>query len=166
MWQLGLRNPYRFAFDRATGAMVIGDVGQEKVEEIDLVPPGVGGLNFGWSYQGGQRRRAARGARGLRGDASRSSTFPRATGFCSIIGGAVVRDPALPELAGRYVFGDYCLGKVWSASLDGGQATAGDAGLPTVPSLSSFGEDACGRVYVDVARRGPCTGSPTAASAC
>jgi glucose/arabinose dehydrogenase len=147
VWQMGLRNPYRFAFDRATGAMVIGDVGQDKVEEVDLVPPGVAGLNFGWSYQEGNLP----GPRTVPAGFAATQpvlTFPRSTGFCSIIGGAVVRDPALPELAGRYVFGDYCLGKVWSASLEGGQATAGDVGLPAVPSLSSFGEDACGRVYV------------------
>ncbi len=147
VWQMGLRNPYRFTFDRATGAMVIGDVGQDKVEEVDVAPPGVGGLNFGWSYQEGN----VPGPRAAPAGFAATQpvlTFPHSSGFCSLIGGAVVRDPALPELAGRYVFGDYCLGKVWSASLDGGQATAADVGLPAVPSLSSFGEDACGRVYV------------------
>ncbi len=147
VWDMGLRNPYRFAFDRATGAMVIGDVGQDRVEEVDVAPPGVGGLNFGWSYQEGN----APGPRAAPAGFVATQpvlTFPHSSGFCSIIGGAVVRDPTVPELDGRYVFGDYCLGKIWSASLEGGQATAADVGLPTVPSLSSFGEDACGRVYV------------------
>ncbi len=147
VWALGLRNPYRFAFDRATGAMVIGDVGQDRVEEVDVIGPGAAGVNFGWSFREGNvagPRPAAAGAVA----AEPALAFPRATGFCSIIGGAVVRDPALPDLAGRYVFGDYCLGRIWSASLEAGQASAADAGLPTIPSLSSFGEDACGRVYV------------------
>jgi glucose/arabinose dehydrogenase len=147
VWAYGLRNPYRFAFDRATGAIVIGDVGQEKVEEVDVIPPGVAGLNFGWSFREGN---VAGPRQAPAGFAATEPTlaFPRSTGFCSIIGGAVVRDPALPSLAGRYVFGDYCLGKIWSANLDQGQASAADVGLPAVPAISSFGEDACGRVYV------------------
>ena len=147
VWALGLRNPYRFAFDRATGAMVIGDVGQEKVEEIDVIPPGAAGMNFGWSAREGNVAGPRAAPAGF-APTEPILDFPRSTGFCSIIGGAVVRDPALPDLAGRYVFGDYCLGKIWSASLEGGQGTAADANLPAVPELSSFGEDACGRVYV------------------
>jgi glucose/arabinose dehydrogenase len=146
VWHLGLRNPFRFTFDRVTGAMVIGDVGQEKAEEIDLAPPGAKGLNFGWSFREGNLP----GPRAAPAGAAFTEpvlVFPRSTGFCSIIGGAVVRDPALPDLAGQYVFGDYCLGKLWHASPDGGQATAGELPLPVVPKLSSFGEDACGRVY-------------------
>ena len=147
VWELGLRNPYRFAFDRASGTMVIADVGQEKVEEVDVVPPGASGMNFGWSFREGN----VPGPRAAPAGFAATEpvlAFSHAAGWCSIIGGAVVRDPALPDLAGRYVFGDYCLGKIWSAYLDGGQATASDLGLPTVPELSSFGEDACGRVYV------------------
>jgi glucose/arabinose dehydrogenase len=147
VWAMGLRNPYRFSFDRATGAMVIGDVGQEKVEEIDVMPPGVGGLNFGWSYREGNVAGPRPAPAGFAATEP-VLAFPRATGFCSIIGGAVVRDPALPDLAGRYVFGDYCLGKIWSASPEAGQASAADLGLPPIPNLVSFGEDACGRVYV------------------
>jgi hypothetical protein len=147
VWALGLRNPYRFAFDRATGAMVIGDVGQDKVEEVDVIPPGVAGLNLGWSYREGNIAGPRPAPAGFT-STEPLLVFPRATGFCSIIGGAVVRDPALPDLAGRYVFGDYCLGKIWSASPGQGQASAADLGLPAVPSISSFGEDACGRVYV------------------
>jgi glucose/arabinose dehydrogenase len=147
VWALGLRNPYRFSFDRATGAIVIGDVGQEKVEEVDVIPPGAAGLNFGWSYREGTVAGPRQAPAGFT-STEPVLAFPRATGFCSIIGGAVVRDPALPDLAGRYVFGDYCLGKIWSANLDQGQASAADAGLPAVPAISSFGEDACGRVYV------------------
>jgi hypothetical protein len=147
VWALGLRNPYRFAFDRATGAIVIGDVGQEKVEEVDVIPPGVAGLNFGWSFREGNVAGPRQAPAGFVATEP-ALAFPRSTGFCSIIGGAVVRDPALPGLAGRYVFGDYCLGKIWSASLEQGQASAADLGLPGVPAISSFGEDACGRVYV------------------
>jgi len=147
VWALGLRNPYRFSFDRATGAIVIGDVGQERVEEIDVMPPAVGGLNFGWSFREGNLPGPRTAPAGWAATAP-VLAFPRSTGFCSIIGGAVVRDPALPDLAGRYVFGDFCLGRIWSASLEAGQASVADAGLPTVRNLVSFGEDACGRVYV------------------
>jgi glucose/arabinose dehydrogenase len=147
VWALGLRNPYRFAFDRASGAMVIADVGQEKVEEVDVIPSGAAGLNFGWSYREGNVPGPRQAPAGFTATEP-VLAFPRSTGFCSIIGGAVVRDPALPDLAGRYVFGDYCLGKIWSASLEAGQPSAADLGLPAVPNLSSFGEDACGRVYV------------------
>jgi glucose/arabinose dehydrogenase len=172
VWALGLRNPYRFAFDRATGTMVIGDVGQDRVEEVDVIPPGAAGMNFGWSYREGN----VAGPRAAPAGFSATEpvlAFPHSAGFCSIIGGAIVRDPALPDLAGRYVFGDYCLGKIWSASLEGGQATAADAGLPAVPDLSSFGEDACGRVYVTsldgpvyrLAQGGACLTSTPAARA-
>jgi glucose/arabinose dehydrogenase len=147
VWAFGLRNPYRFTFDPSTGAIVVADVGQDRVEEVDVIPPGAAGLNFGWSFREGNiagPRAAPPGVAAI----EPALVFPHSAGFCSIIGGEVVHDPALPELAGRYVFGDYCLGRIWAASLAGGQGTAGDIGLPPVPSLSSFGEDACGRVYV------------------
>jgi glucose/arabinose dehydrogenase len=147
VWALGLRNPYRFSFDPASGAIAVADVGQDRVEEVDVIPPGVAGLNFGWSYREGNVPGPRAAPPGFAATEP-VLVFPHSTGFCSIIGGAVVRDPAVPELAGRYVFGDYCLGRIWSASLQAGQASAADLGLPTIPQLSSFGEDACGRVYV------------------
>ncbi len=149
LWSLGLRNPFRFSFDRATGDLTIGDVGQGAVEEIDFAPaPGRGqGLNFGW--------KAWEGDAVFSGTPSRAGfTFPVIThrhsdGWCSITGGYVVRDPALPELAGQYVYGDLCKGEVWAARLSaGGASDVRSLGLPKITNMSSFGEDGCGRVYV------------------
>jgi hypothetical protein len=148
---IGLRNPFRFSFDRASGDLAIADVGQAAYEEVDFAPaPGIGaGVDYGWSryegdhtYPGGTLAFPAAGF-----------TFPviehsHADGWCSITGGYVVRDPALPELAGQYVYGDYCKNRLYAAQLGPGGATGDhDLGLPAVASLSSFGEDGCGRVY-------------------
>jgi glucose/arabinose dehydrogenase len=148
VWALGLRNPYRFSFDSATGMLVIADVGQDTVEEVDALAPGVAGANFGWSYREGNIAGPTPAPAGFT-DTEPVLVHPHSAGWCSIIGGYVVRDPALPDLDGRYVYGDYCLGKIYAASVSP-QGSSGDAdlGLPTVASLSSFGEDACGRIYV------------------
>src|SRR5438132_1389513 len=105
---IGLRNPWRFSFDRQTGDLAIADVGQDTVEEVDFAPaPGRGqGANYGWNRFEGNNVYTGTGDR-------TGVTFPVIThthsdGWCSITGGYVVRDPTLPELAGRYVYGDYC----------------------------------------------------------
>lgn len=159
VWAYGLRNPYRFSFDRVTGDLAIGDVGQNVVEEIDFVSR-EGGLgraaNFGWSRLEGRYRfrrnppftlRSAR-----RRDLPRRYVAPaiehlHSRGWCAIIGGYVVRDRALPELYGKYVYGDFCRGRINTTVLRAGRrATPRPLGV-TVPLLSSFGEDGCGRVY-------------------
>ena len=147
IYAYGLRNPWRFSFDRATGDLAIGDVGQGAVEEIDFARRGrANGVNYGWRPWEGRRRNFREPAPG--------AVFPvltkrHADGWCSITGGYVVRDPELPRLAGRYVYGDFCKGEVRAATLRAGGARNDRAlGLPTVPNLSSFGEDARGRVYV------------------
>jgi glucose/arabinose dehydrogenase len=143
---LGLRNPWRFSFDRQTGDLAIADVGQDTIEEVDFAAaPGRGqGANYGWNRFEGNNQFSGSGDRsGL--------TFPvlthtHADGWCSITGGYVVRDPSLPELAGRYVYGDYCKGDLYAANLAAGGGDDAPLGLH-VASLTSFGEDACGRVY-------------------
>jgi hypothetical protein len=125
---------------------VIADVGQDLVEEIDVVRRAqAAGANFGWRPWEGRRRNFSEPAPG--------AIFPaiaeqHADGFCSITGGYVVRDPALTALAGRYVYGDICKSRIWSARLRPGRRARGRA-LPgiRVSSLSSFGEDNRGRVY-------------------
>ncbi len=153
IYAYGLRNPWRFSFDRSTGDLAIGDVGQDAVEEIDFARRGrARGVNYGWRPWEGRRRNVREPAPG--------AVFPVLTkrhsdGWCSITGGYVVRDPALPALAGRYVYGDFCRGQIRAARLRAGRATGdGGIGVPRVPNLSSFGEDARGRVYV-VALDGP-----------
>ncbi len=103
MW--GLRNPWRFSFDRATGALWIGDVGQNEYEEIDYAPAGQKGINWGWS--------AREGFHPFRGTASGATRDPlletkHSDGTCAIVGGYVYRGKAIPALDGVYVFGDDC----------------------------------------------------------
>jgi hypothetical protein len=148
IWAYGLRNPWRFSFDRATGDLVIGDVGQNAYEEVDLATAASGrgaGANFGWNCREGKHAYPG-------GTCSSSGLVDPVleydhSGRCSISGGYVVRDPSLPALLGRYLYGDYCEGQVRSVAL--GPPASGDRaeGL-SVPQLSSFGEDACGHVYV------------------
>ncbi|HEY6888019.1 MAG TPA: PQQ-dependent sugar dehydrogenase [Solirubrobacter sp.] len=145
----GLRNPWRFSFDRANGQLLIGDVGQAAVEEVDA------GLaaNYGWPCFEGTTRHSATPASCDSGTAAPVLTKTHSgDGFCSIVGGYVVRDPGLPTLLGRYLYGDFCSPGLRSADL----ATPGsDAAVGlSVDSLSSFGEDACGRLLV-VSLAGP-----------
>jgi glucose/arabinose dehydrogenase len=143
IWAYGLRNPWRFSFDRGAGSLVIADVGQDSQEEVDFVARGRG-ANFGWSVFEGRRR--------FRGGSARRHARPvlvkgHGSGWCSIVGGYVVRDPALPALRGRYVYGDLCRSGIRSVRLTRGRAR-GDRGTGlNVSSLVSFGEDAAGRLY-------------------
>jgi hypothetical protein len=136
------------SFDRQTGDLLIGDVGQDDYEEVDYLPASApAGTNFGWNrYEGNHVYTSGASRAGL--------TFPviehshTTEGVCSITGGYVVRDPGLPDLAGRYVYGDFCSAPLRSAAI--GPSGASDdkpVGL-SVANLSSFGEDACGRIYV------------------
>ena len=146
IYDYGLRNPWRFSFDRENGDMAIADVGQDAVEEVDFRKQGAeAGINYGWRVFEGTQRFAPGSAPGAVGPVLEHS---HRAGWCSIIGGYVVRDPAVPSLKGRYVYGDNCKGDVYSARLAQGGAR-GDHSLGLhVPSISSFGEDSRGRVYV------------------
>jgi glucose/arabinose dehydrogenase len=146
IYAYGLRNPWRFSFDRKTGDLTIGDVGQNAWEEIDFVRRGAGrGANFGWRpFEGRSRYTAGESASGaVRPVIVRSHD----AGNCSITGGVIVRDRALAGLRGRYVFGDFCRGRIESARLSSGRARSVRRTSLKVDSLSSFGEDAQGRVY-------------------
>ncbi|MCW3004840.1 MAG: glucose/sorbosone dehydrogenase-like protein [Conexibacter sp.] len=154
IYAYGLRNPWRFSFDRVRGDLIIGDVGQDAVEEIDFVRKGMGrGADFGWRpFEGDKRLFDEPAPRAIKPVLIKS----HADGWCSITGGYVVRDSAVPGLLGRYVYGDFCKGQLRSARLSAGRA-AGDraiAGVKAVSGLASFGEDAMGRVYV-VSQSGP-----------
>jgi len=145
IYAYGLRNPWRFSFDRRTGDLTIGDVGQGEVEEIDFRRRGTGrGVNFGWRPFEGSRRNFDEPAPGA---VMPALEYSHGGGRCSVTGGYVVRDRALRGLVGRYVFGDYCTGELTSTRLRLPRA-AGTRGLGLqVPSLTSFGEDGRGRVY-------------------
>ena len=148
IYAYGLRNPWRFSFDRETRDLIIGDVGQNEVEEIDLVSLAKGaGANFGWRPFEGSRRNFE--DEDAPGHVPPVIDLGHDDGFCSVTGGYVVRDPRLPELQGRYVYGDYCDGRIRAARLSAGDASGDRAlGLPRIGPISSFGEDARGRVYV------------------
>ena len=148
IFAIGLRNPWRFSFDRQTGDLVIGDVGQGAVEEIDFAPaPGHGeGFNYGWDkYEGNITHPGGAPAGSDPGFTFPVITHTHSDGWISITGGYVVRDTNVLELMGRYVYGDFGKGDLWSATLPGASDDR-PTGLH-VASLSSFGEDACGRVY-------------------
>ena len=150
IYAYGLRNPYRFSFDRRRGSLTIGDVGQDEIEEIDFVPgrsggraPG-GGYNFGWdTFEG--RNRYERGT--APGHVPPVLQHTHGQGFCSITGGYVIRDRSLGRgWYGRYIYGDYCDGTLRLAHLRRPNASERRTGL-SVSSLVSFGEDSRGRVY-------------------
>jgi glucose/arabinose dehydrogenase len=147
----GLRNPYRFSFDRRTGNLALSDVGQSEVEEVSFVRRFRGrsapraGVNFGWSVFEGRRRFKSGTARNhLRPALQR---FHRRDGVCSITGGYVVRDRKLIGLRGRYIYGDLCVSRLRHARLRHPSARGDRASGLRVASLVSFGEDAFGRVY-------------------
>jgi hypothetical protein len=149
IYTYGLRNPFRFSFDRQTGDLIIADVGQSAREEVDFSPRGTAaGTNYGWHcWEGTIQTPGVSPACNPPND-----VFPvleknhSGDGYCAIIGGYVVRDASLGSLAGRYVYGDICATHIRSTTLP---TTGGDAdtGLD-VPGISSFGEDSCGHVYV------------------
>jgi hypothetical protein len=148
-----MRNPWRFSFDRRTGDLAIGEVGQDETEEVDFVRGGrAGGLNFGWrAYEG--RHLIDRSVHVAR-PVMPVLEYSHAGGNCSVTGGYVVRDPRIAALRGRYLYADYCAGKLLSARLRAGSARDRRSLGLAVPGLTSFGEDLSGRVYV-VSQQGP-----------
>ena len=158
-WAYGVRNPYRFSFDRRTGDLTVGDVGQDAFEEIDFVPNGRGGgraprggYNFGWNvFEGRSRYAQGRAPRHL----SPVITHSRGEGFCSVIGGYVIRDRSMrgSGLYGRYVYGDLCEPQLRVSRLRRGQASSRRIAAQ-VSQLVSFGEDGRGRVHA-VSLEGP-----------
>jgi glucose/arabinose dehydrogenase len=148
IWAYGLRNPWRFSFDRLTGDLYIADVGQNSWEEIDFSPAGSpGGADFGWNYR--------EGAHAFRGNPPADakliepvSEYSHADG-CSVTGGYVYRGQALPEFRGIYLFSDYCSGKIW------GLLRAADGSWSsnvlfdnTGYNVTSFGQDNQGEIYL------------------
>ncbi len=152
IWSYGLRNPWRYSFDRKTGDLIIGDVGQDQVEEIDFAPGRSSrGTNYGWRPWEGRRRNF--------NEPAPNAVFPVIThthdsGYCSITGGYVVRDPRLTGWTGHYLYGDFCHGQIQSAVLSAGRATDQRSTGLDVNNLSSFGEDNRGRLYA-VSLSGP-----------
>jgi glucose/arabinose dehydrogenase len=156
VYAYGVRNPYRFSFDRRRGSLVIGDVGQDEVEEIDYIPgragkPPGGGYNFGWDVFEGRSRYESGSAPGAVRPVLQHT---HDEGFCSITGGYVLRDRSLGRgWTGRYVYGDFCDGTIRLAHLRRPNAPTHPTRL-RVDNLASFGEDGRGRVYA-ISLNGP-----------
>lgn len=149
VWAKGLRNPWRFSFDRATGDLWIGDVGQDAREEIDMEPRGsAGGRNYGWKLMEGTICGGG-GASGCSAPApppcgSPAYTapvfeYPHAGGDCSVTGGYLYRGSEMPGFAGLYFYGDFCTGRL---------RVSGRELVARAPNLSTFGEDVAGELYL------------------
>lgn len=147
VWAMGLRNPWRFSFDRETGDLYIGDVGQNQYEEVNFQPANSsGGENYGWNIMEGLHPYSDETAPD--GLVDPFFEYSHADGHCSVTGGTVYRGEALLDLQGVYLFGDYCSGIVWASQRD----TSGDwqthKFLETGNRISSFGEDEAGELYL------------------
>jgi glucose/arabinose dehydrogenase len=146
VWAVGLRNPWRYSFDRLTGDLWIADVGQNQIEEVNFTPAGdPGGLNYGWPIMEGEAcfQSTACDTTGLVWPAF---TY-RHEGHCSVTGGYVYRGQDYPALVGAYVFGDYCSGAIWATVPDGAGGWETQLLLRSGVTLSSFGEDEAGELY-------------------
>jgi glucose/arabinose dehydrogenase len=146
IWAIGLRNPWRYSFDRATGDLFIADVGQNAWEEVNIQRAGSrGGENYGWPAMEGMHcyQRGCDPARYVMPIAEYGRD-----GGCSVTGGHVYRGYEYPQLAGLYFFGDYCSGRMWALS----EPSAGQWQMTELPrasiQISSFGEDEAGELYV------------------
>ena len=143
VWAYGLRNPWRISFDRSTGDLWIGDVGQSQWEEIDYIPAGSqGGANFGWSIM-----EAGHGYDGLAQPDMLlpAAEYSHAEGGCSVTGGYVYRG-AMTEWNGIYLYGDYCSGKIWGLILSNGQWQS-QVMFETGGTITTFGQDESGEIY-------------------
>jgi glucose/arabinose dehydrogenase len=147
IWAWGLRNPWRFAFDPVDRLLYIADVGQNRWEEVDVVPAGRAGINYGWNLMEGDHCFKNPGC-------TRAGLAPPAFEYdhrqgCSITGGSVYRGRRVPALVGHYVFADFCSGWIRSFRYSGGQTSElREWRLPESIPVSSFGTDAEGELYV------------------
>jgi glucose/arabinose dehydrogenase len=157
IWHFGLRNPWRFSFDRQTGELYIGDVGQGSLEEVSYAAAGAGGLNYGWRCMEGNN------CTGLSGCTCNTPAltnpiqqYSHSGGHCAVTGGYVYRGANACGLQGTYFYADYCSSAIWSFRYVNGQVTQHTtrtvelepAGAPTIDFVSGFGEDGAGELYV------------------
>ena len=146
-WAIGLRNPWRYAFDAPTGLLYIADVGQDQREEINIVPATSAGRNYGWNVTEGTRCYAASSC-STTGFTLPAVEYDHGEG-CSITGGYVYRGTALPELQGRYFYSDFCEGFLRSLRYDGGVVVERVQWIPPgVGNIQSFGQDGAGNLYL------------------
>ncbi|WP_337043649.1 PQQ-dependent sugar dehydrogenase [Emticicia sp. 17c] len=145
IYAYGLRNPWRFSFDKTTNNLWVGDVGQNKVEEIDIVTKGG---NYGW------RIKEANDCYDANANCNQANlvapvwSYQQGNDGRSVTGGVVYRGSKLTGLAGKYIFGDYVSGKIWALNYDGSKATNSNAKISNVSAISAFGEDANHELYI------------------
>jgi glucose/arabinose dehydrogenase len=155
IWAYGIRNPWRCSFDSETGDLWIGDVGQNAYEEISFQPASsTGGENYGWRCYEGNNAYSTGGC-----DPQSSMTFPvweySHSSGCSVTGGVIYRGAAIPSLHGTYFFADYCYSTIWSFRYDGSSVYEYEnrtneltPDIGSISSISGFGEDAAGEIYI------------------
>ncbi|KQV44824.1 hypothetical protein ASD07_19970 [Duganella sp. Root336D2] len=151
IWAYGLRNPWRFAFDSATASLYVADVGQELREEVNVVPAGLKPANYGWNImEGGSCYNAATcSQQGLTLPVFDYQHGANNANGCSITGGFVYRGTALPELAGRYLYSDYCKGFLKSfLYTNGAVSDSKDWAVGDIGQVPGFGQDAAGELYI------------------
>ena len=158
IWAYGLRNPWKFSFDGTLTDLYIADVGQDSYEEIDFQVGGSpGGLNYGWRCFEGNHSTGLSGCLGSTAVEKPILEYPHGTMGCAVIGGCVYRGFAIPDLRGTYFFADWCTSKIWSFQYQGGvianyqERTAElvpNDGVSSINSISAFGEDAAGELYI------------------
>ncbi len=149
IWSYGLRNPWRFTFDRVTGDLWIADVGQGQREEIDFQPASsIGGENYGW------RRMEGSNCFNPSTNCNTGSMvlpvieYGHTAGACSVTGGYVYRGSRYPRLSGQYIYGDYCNGMIWGATRASNGTVTSRLLIDTNFLISTFGEDLAGELYV------------------
>jgi glucose/arabinose dehydrogenase len=147
IWHFGLRNPFRFSFDRATGDLWIGDVGQNAWEEVDVARAGVGGLNFGWRLMEGNHCYNPSPGCPTAGLTLPVVEYPHDPGGCAVIGGNVYRGSAYPVLRGGYVFSDECTGYTWALDAAGSGPQPLVLVEDTSAGIAGYGEDEAGELY-------------------
>jgi len=156
IWLSGLRNPWRWSFDRVTGEMYIGDVGQQKVEEVSLIPAGESGLNLGWNRIEGDTCYSDPDCQS-KGYWPALATYPHTPEqqCAAVIGGYVYRGGCYPDLVGTYFYSDACTGRVFTLRTEGGVLVDGPVDVTAdidpddkLMKVTSLGQDATGELYI------------------
>jgi glucose/arabinose dehydrogenase len=145
IWAFGLRNPWRFSFDSETGLLWAGDVGQGSWEEIDVI---TGGANYGWNIMEGLHCYSPASGCNQSGLTLPIAEYDHSQGRCSITGGYVYRGDQIPSLQGYYIYGDYCSGDIRALAYDGSVVTENTLLAESGLSITSFGEDLAGTLYI------------------
>ena len=145
IWAFGLRNPWRFSFDSETGLLWAGDVGQGSWEEIDIIAKGA---NYGWNIMEGLHCYSPASGCDESGLTLPIAEYDHSQGRCSVTGGYVYRGDQIPSLQGHYIYGDYCSGDIWALAYDGNAVIENMLLAESGLSITSFGEDLAGNLYI------------------